>query len=123
MVKTLAELCDENRAYHKSMKKLMGDLVEVMGDIAQSQQVLVGRVVPVNLLSEEGMPSDMPSVLGDNPLWKEFREWRQRKYRLTDWQAAVEGDTGSVSGGDEEANEEANEEKEDDDVEKEDDEV
>jgi hypothetical protein len=37
MVKTLAELRDENCAYHKSMKRLMGDLVEVMGDIAQSQ--------------------------------------------------------------------------------------
>jgi hypothetical protein len=67
------------------MKRLMGDLVEVMGDIAQSQEALVGRVVPVNLLSEEGTPSDIPSVLGDNPLWQEFQEWRQRKYRLTDW--------------------------------------
>ena len=85
MVKTLAELCDENRAYHKSMKKLMGDLVEVMGDIAQSHQALVGRVVLVNLPSEEGTPSNMPLVLGDNPLWKEFREWRQWKYRLSDW--------------------------------------
>jgi hypothetical protein len=85
MVKMLAELHDENHAYHKSMKRLMGDLVEVMGDIAQSQQVLVGRVVPVNLLSEEGTPSDMPLVLGDNPLWQEFWEWRQWKYWLTDW--------------------------------------
>jgi hypothetical protein len=31
MAKTLAELCDENHTYHKSMKRLMGDLVEVMG--------------------------------------------------------------------------------------------
>jgi hypothetical protein len=77
MVKTLAELRDENHAYHKSMKRLMGDLVEVMEDIAQSQQVLVGRVVLVNLLLEEGTLSDMPSVLGDNPLWQELREWRQ----------------------------------------------
>jgi hypothetical protein len=54
------------------MKRLMGDLVDVMGDIAQSQQALVGRVVLVNLLSEEGTLSDMPLVLGDNPLWQEF---------------------------------------------------
>ena len=80
MAKTLAELHNENHAYHKSMKKLMGDLVEVMGDIAQLQQVLVGRLVPVNLLLEEKTPSDMPSVLGDDPLWKEFQEWRQQKY-------------------------------------------
>jgi hypothetical protein len=54
-------------------------------DIAQSQQALVGRVVPVNLPSEEGTPSDMPSVLGDNPLWQEFWEWRQQKDWLTNW--------------------------------------
>ena len=54
MANMLVELRDKNHAYHKSMKKLMGDLVEVMGDIAQLQQALVGRVVLVNLPSEEG---------------------------------------------------------------------
>jgi hypothetical protein len=81
MAKTLVELCDKNRTYHKGMKRLMGELVEVMGGIAQLQQALVGRVVPANFMSEEGTPSDMLSVLGDN-LWQEFREWRQQKYQL-----------------------------------------
>jgi hypothetical protein len=60
----------------------------------------------------------MPLVLGDNQLWREFREWRQRKYWLSDWRAEVEGGTESVSGGDEEANGEADEEKEDDEEDK-----
>jgi hypothetical protein len=68
MAKTLVELRNENCTYNKSMKRLMGNLVEGFGDIAQSQQALVGRVVLVNLLSEEGTPSDMPLALGDNPL-------------------------------------------------------
>ena len=80
VVKNLVELCNKNCAYHKSMKRLMSDLVEVMGDIAQ-----LGRLVPVNLPSEEGTPSDIPLVLGDNELWQEFLEWRQQKYQLADW--------------------------------------
>lgn len=115
LVAELAGLREDLRGYSAA-------LIEVMGEIASNQHQLVARKFE-NAMSVEGTPSVACSVLGDNPLWWEFREWRREKYGVVDWREGVDGDAEAdeekkedMKGNGEEDDEEDKGEKEDGEV-------
>jgi hypothetical protein len=101
MVAELAGLREELWGYSAAMQANMEALIDVVGEITSSQHQLVAKKFE-NTMSMEGTPSMACSVMGDNPLWWEFREWRREKYGVANWREGVDGDA------------EANEEKKED---------
>ena len=79
--------------YSAALQKNMKALIEVLREISMSQQALVSRRFEYTR-SMEGTPSVECSVVGNNPLWWEFREWRKVTYGAEDWhaEAASEGE-------------------------------
>jgi hypothetical protein len=73
------------------MQANMEALIDVVGEIASSHHQLVAKKFE-NTMSMEGTPSVACSVMGDNPLWWEFQEWRREKYGVADWREGVDGD-------------------------------
>ena len=104
----LAGIREDLRGYSAALQENMKALIEVLGEISMSQQALVSRRFEY-ARSMEGTPSAECSVVGDNPLWWEFREWRKATYGAEDWRVEAVGE------GDQDEKDEDGEGKEDED--------
>lgn len=83
----LAGIWEDLWGYSAALQENMKALIEVLREIPMSQQALVSYA-----RSMEGTPSAECSVVGNNPLWWEFREWQKAMYGAEDWRAEAAGE-------------------------------